>query len=83
MKCLNCSFCLFSLLIFLSCYSDFLFKIQSTWFYLKHIYRIMQPWEWFLSGPVFVAEAIDGDLEAGMQEKEENWAKYGWLPVMK
>lgn len=42
----------------------------------------MQPGEWFLSGPVLVAEVIDSDLEAGIQEKEEKWAKYGWLAVV-
>lgn len=81
-KCLNCSFCLFFLLVFLSCYSYFPLKIQLTWFHLKHLYCTMQPGEWFLSGPVFVAEVIDRDLEAGIQEKVENWAKCGWLSVM-
>lgn len=42
----------------------------------------MQPWEWFISGLIFVAEVNDRDLEAGMHEKEKFWAKYGWQSIM-
>lgn len=84
MKFLHCFFffCLFSLLVFLSCYSDFPLKIQSTWLQLKLIYCTMQLWQWFLFVPFFVAEVTDRDLEAGIQEKEENWVKCVWLSVM-
>lgn len=72
----------FFLLVFLCCYFDCPPKILSTWFHRKHTYCTMQPGEWFLSGPVYVAEVIDRVLEDGIQGKEENWVKYGWLSVM-